>query len=233
SAFGRSQSFESKAERRSDFNKDDAVREREGKSRQPWLPVLFQIGSFSRPVRDPDLDPAPPLRSSAVVVVVASSFLSPAGTFPLDPHLFLDLVLSPEENAAKEEVSFRNPPVRWSVGGSGGDAPLSLSISLPYSPSPAAFPRLVTTFVYSSKFLCIKGIVFFCFWQGIVLEVLVGVGVIKSRHFWLDVEHIEEAIQNVLVCVEMVIFSVIQQYAYHAAPYSGDIVAKLKMGKAE
>ncbi|KAL5976219.1 hypothetical protein ACLOJK_041870 [Asimina triloba] len=68
---------------------------------------------------------------------------------------------------------------------------------------------------------------------GIVLEVLVGVGVIKSRHFWLDVEHIEQAIQNVLVCVEMVIFSVIQQYAYHVAPYSGDIAAKLKMGKAE
>ncbi|XP_024018893.1 transmembrane protein 184 homolog DDB_G0279555 [Morus notabilis] len=78
-----------------------------------------------------------------------------------------------------------------------------------------------------AKFLCIKGIVFFCFWQGIVLDLLVETGIIRSHHFWLDVEHIEEAIQNVLVCLEMVCFSVIQQYAYHASPYSGDVETKL------
>lgn len=69
--------------------------------------------------------------------------------------------------------------------------------------------------------------------QGIVIEILVAVGIIKSHHFWLDVEHIQEALQNVLVCLEMVIFSVIQQYAYHVAPYSGDIAQKLKSGKNE
>lgn len=82
-----------------------------------------------------------------------------------------------------------------------------------------------------AKFLCIKGIVFFCFWQGIMLEILVALGVIKSKHFWLDVEHIEEAIQNVLVCLEMVVFSVLQQYAYHVAPYSGDAAANMKSTK--
>ncbi|XP_062087332.1 uncharacterized protein LOC133794152 [Humulus lupulus] len=82
-----------------------------------------------------------------------------------------------------------------------------------------------------AKFMCIKGIVFFCFWQGLVLSALVAMGVIRSHHFWLDVEHIEEAIQNVLVCLEMVVFSVIQQYAYHVSPYSGDVEAKMKLSK--
>lgn len=77
-----------------------------------------------------------------------------------------------------------------------------------------------------AKFMCVKGIVFFCFWQGIALEILAAVGFIKSHHFWLDVEQIQEALQNILVILEMVVFSVIQQYAYHVAPYSGADEAK-------
>lgn len=65
--------------------------------------------------------------------------------------------------------------------------------------------------------------------QGVVLDILVSMGIIQSHHFWLDTEHVEEAIQNVIVCVEMVFFSVLQQYAYHVAPYSGDIEAKLRL----
>lgn len=64
-----------------------------------------------------------------------------------------------------------------------------------------------------------------------MLKILVSLGVIKSHHVWLDAEHIEEALQNILVCLEMVIFSVLQQYAYHYAPYSGEVEAKMQRSK--
>ncbi|KAF7144616.1 hypothetical protein RHSIM_Rhsim04G0018300 [Rhododendron simsii] len=73
-----------------------------------------------------------------------------------------------------------------------------------------------------AKFLCIKGIVFFCFWQGILLDILAKLGVIKSHHFWLQVDQIEESLRNTLVCVEMVFFSAAMQYAYSVEPYRDD-----------
>ncbi|KAG9146417.1 hypothetical protein Leryth_011712 [Lithospermum erythrorhizon] len=76
-----------------------------------------------------------------------------------------------------------------------------------------------------AKFLCVKGIVFFCFWQGVVLQILVEMGIIKSHHFWLSVEHVEEAYQNALVIFEMVLFAIFQKYAYTAAPYKGEAVS--------
>lgn len=63
--------------------------------------------------------------------------------------------------------------------------------------------------------------------QGIALDILVAMGVIKSHHFWLEVEQIQEAIQNVLVCLEMVIFAAVQKHAYHVGPYSGETKKKL------
>lgn len=60
--------------------------------------------------------------------------------------------------------------------------------------------------------------------QGILLEILVSLGIIRSQHFWLDVEHIQEGIQNVLVIVEMVFFAIFMRHAYSAAPYRQEAV---------
>ncbi|KAJ7563032.1 hypothetical protein O6H91_03G093900 [Diphasiastrum complanatum] len=78
------------------------------------------------------------------------------------------------------------------------------------------------------KFLCIKGVVFFSFWQGVVLQLLAAAGIIRTAHKWLEIEQIEEAYQNLLICVEMVVFAVLQQYAFHVAEYSGQRQAALK-----
>lgn len=72
-----------------------------------------------------------------------------------------------------------------------------------------------------------------CVVQGVLLKVLVGLGLIKSHHFWVEVEQLEEALQNVLVCLEMIVFSVIHQYAFHVAPYSGETEAKMRMSKRD
>ncbi|KAG0555895.1 hypothetical protein M758_11G009400 [Ceratodon purpureus] len=74
-----------------------------------------------------------------------------------------------------------------------------------------------------AKILCIKGVVFFSFWQGVVLQLLATAGIIRSEHIWLEVSQIEEAYQNLFVCVEMVAFAVIQQYAFGVQEYSGDL----------
>lgn len=64
-----------------------------------------------------------------------------------------------------------------------------------------------------------------------MLQMLVSAKVIRTEHIWLEVNQIEEAYQNLLVCVEMVIFSVLQQYAFSVAEYSGEVEKLLLKAK--
>ena len=35
-----------------------------------------------------------------------------------------------------------------------------------------------------SKFVCIKGVIFFTYWQSVLISILVAVGIIRSRDSW-------------------------------------------------
>lgn len=67
-----------------------------------------------------------------------------------------------------------------------------------------------------AKFLSIKMVVFFAFWQGAIVQILVYTKVIHENH-WYSVEEIEVGIQNFLVCMEAgLLFSFAHNYAFSA-----------------
>ncbi|WRT65653.1 uncharacterized protein IL334_002598 [Kwoniella shivajii] len=69
------------------------------------------------------------------------------------------------------------------------------------------------------KFLCVKGILFFSFWQSIGISFLVAVKAIKRVGPYTDAEHMSLALVDSLVCFEMPIFAIAHQYAFQASDY--------------
>ncbi|EKM77803.1 hypothetical protein AGABI1DRAFT_76810 [Agaricus bisporus var. burnettii JB137-S8] len=64
------------------------------------------------------------------------------------------------------------------------------------------------------KFLCVKGILFFSFWQSIAISILVATHVIKQLGPYKDAEHISLGLTDTLICIEMPIFAIAHNYAF-------------------
>ncbi|PIL27092.1 transporter [Ganoderma sinense ZZ0214-1] len=69
------------------------------------------------------------------------------------------------------------------------------------------------------KFLCVKGILFFSFWQGLFISVLVAGGAIKKLGPYTDSEHISLGLIDTLICIEMPFFAVAHMYAFATRDY--------------
>lgn len=79
-----------------------------------------------------------------------------------------------------------------------------------------------------AKFASVKLVIFFTFWQGIVLSGLVGVGTftpfIDPSHRWTSQEQISQAVQHSLICLEMFGASIVHHCAFPVGDY--EIVEK-------
>lgn len=86
-------------------------------------------------------------------------------------------------------------------------------VSLSSSWSHKFFPRPMP------KFLCVKGILFFSFWQSIAVSIFVAAGLIKQLGPYTDSEHISIGLTDTLICFEMPIFAVAHMYAFSHTDY--------------
>jgi hypothetical protein len=64
------------------------------------------------------------------------------------------------------------------------------------------------------KFLCVKGILFFSFWQSIGISILVAAQVITRLGPYKDAEHISVGLNDTLICIEMPFFAIAHNYAF-------------------
>ncbi|CAG8502393.1 5482_t:CDS:2 [Ambispora leptoticha] len=73
------------------------------------------------------------------------------------------------------------------------------------------------------KFLCVKAVIFFSFWQGFAISVLAWLNVIPGD------EYISVAIQDFLICVEMVAAAIAHWYAFSYQDYYNPYVLSARM----
>ena len=64
------------------------------------------------------------------------------------------------------------------------------------------------------KFLCVKGILFFSFWQSIGISILVAAGAINHLGPYTDSERISVGLTDTLICFEMPLFAIAHLYAF-------------------
>lgn len=71
----------------------------------------------------------------------------------------------------------------------------------------------------ASKFFCVKGVIFFSFWQDLTISILVSTGLIQHIGRVVDDTYLSAAMQDTLICIEMPIFAFLHIYAFSYEDY--------------
>ena len=75
------------------------------------------------------------------------------------------------------------------------------------------FNNELVNFRPALKLFCIKGVVFFSWWQSIILSILVYYGIIQPTATYSK-EQISMGLQDFMICLEMLGFSIAHMYAF-------------------
>ncbi|KAI8941655.1 hypothetical protein NX059_012543 [Plenodomus lindquistii] len=79
------------------------------------------------------------------------------------------------------------------------------------------------------KFLCVKGIIFASYWQGLFLSILVFLGAIPDDKSGYFPDNLAAAIQDALICFEMPIFAVAHWYAFSWHDYADETISAARL----
>ncbi|KAK9794030.1 hypothetical protein WJX73_006148 [Symbiochloris irregularis] len=70
-----------------------------------------------------------------------------------------------------------------------------------------------------SKFLVVKSVIFFSFWQSVAIALMVQFHIIRPTDFSYDVDDVAAGLQNFLICIEMFPAALVHAYAFPPRDY--------------
>lgn len=79
------------------------------------------------------------------------------------------------------------------------------------------------------KFLCIKGIIFASYWQGLFLSILVFLNAIPNDVPGYTPDNLAVAIQDALICFEMPVFAFAHWYAFSWHDYADETISAARL----